>query len=59
MRVATGNVECIAHKACIMHDHHDNLMLIDRVLHQASYDLAVLQSEVHARIKKIAKVCEQ
>lgn len=44
--VATGAVECVAYRARIQHDHHDNLMLIDRVLHQAFYDLA----QVHSRV---------
>lgn len=53
--VAKGVAECIAYRARIQHDHHDNPMLIDRVVHQAGYDLACVASKAAMAIRDAAE----
>jgi hypothetical protein len=46
-----GSPEHIAFNARVMHGNHNNAMLIDRAVHKASYQLAVVESEAYCAIR--------
>jgi len=56
MLVASGPAECIAYNSRVMHNNINNSMLIDRVVFDAHYALAVLQSYVYHQIKAAAEI---
>jgi len=53
MIVAIGEIDCIAHRALMLHEVPNNIPLIDRVMLETDYKLSTLYSSIRYEILQI------